>query len=172
MMHFTSFSSDMQEGIAHQLARFLRNDAAILGIGNDLRGDDGFGSILARRLCHEFAQTEFAQRIFDADTAPENYLGRLAKMHIAHLLILDAIVFGGAPSEVRIFDIDEIAAPFAMTHGPSNFRLLRIILPDVAIKILAVQPRKMEHGAQMSAEVQRAIDDLIGIFEGVLKSHA
>jgi len=170
--HCTSFSFDMEEGIAYWLSRFLCADAAILGIGNELRGDDGFGSVLARRLCQKFAQTALARRIFDAEGAPENYLGKLAKMRITHLLILDAIVFGGAPGEVRIFDIYETAAPFALTHGPSNFQLMRMVLPDVEIKILAVQPREMRHGARISAEVQRAIDELIGILEGALKSHA
>ena len=47
---------------------------AVLGIGNDLRGDDGVGSLVARSL-----RERFPDAAFDGGQAPENQAGPLRR---------------------------------------------------------------------------------------------
>ena len=82
----------------------LRGKTVIVGIGNSLRGDDGFGPALVQRL-----QGRVRPVCIDAGVAPENYLGRIVKEQPDTVLLVDAAHLGlepGIPSVNRIAATD------------------------------------------------------------------
>ncbi len=148
--------------IERTLRDFLRGNWAILGIGNRLRGDDGFGSFFAEKLKAALASTPFAERIYDGGIAPENYYGKLARQSYDRVLIVDAVVFDGAPGEIRFFRPEDLTSSLVMSHGPTSFEFLRALMPNADILILAVRPEKIRIGDKISPFLNEVIEHLVG----------
>ena len=83
----------------------------VIGVGNALRGDDGIGPELVRRLT---GAVHFA--LFDAGTTPENQLGPVIRAAPRTVLIVDALHFGGRPGTIRLFNPDEEHERTVVTH--------------------------------------------------------
>ncbi len=143
--------------------KFLRGNFAILGIGNTMRGDDGFGSIVATELKKIFSGNILGKKIFDGGIAPENFLGKIAKLGIEKLLIIDAVIFDGKPGELRIFAPGDFSKKISLTHGPTNFEMFEKFLPECEIIILAAVPKNLSLGQEISYEMQLAIKKTIEI---------
>ena len=156
----------MKREIVKQLEGFLRGEWVILGIGNRLRGDDGFGSIVAERL----GKVTSSERIFDGGVAPENFLGKIAKLNPRSMLILDAVVFDGEPAELRIFTPDDFGEQLTLTHGPTDFKLIKSFLGDVDMRILAANPVSVKFGAKLSPQIDKCIDDVVLTLATILVS--
>ncbi len=147
-----------ESALAQELGRFLSGRWGVLGIGNVLRSDDAFGSAVARRLLELFRDAPASSFIFDGGVAPENFVGKIARARIENLLVVDSVMFGGRYGELRLFDVEELFAPFVLTHGPSNFELLARALPETRIKVLASHPRNTRLGTKMSPQVLEAVE--------------
>lgn len=145
------------------LKNFLTGNFAILGIGNTMKADDGFGSIVASELRKRLSVTPIEKRIFDGGIAPENFLGKILNMGIERLLIIDAVLYDGKASELSIFSAKELFGKFSLTHGPSNFAIFQNFLPKCEIAILAAMPRNLSFGKPLSAEMKAAIEHAIDL---------
>ncbi|MCD6418799.1 hydrogenase maturation protease [bacterium] len=158
----------MEPEIFKKLQEILTGDFAILGIGNAIRGDDGFGTLLAQRLSEKFRNTRLSTRIFIGGLAPENMMGKIAKINPEKLLILDAVVFGGKPGTTKIFSAEELSSPFTMTHGPTNFSMMKLFLPNTEISVLAVRPKSVKLKDEMSDEVKSSLEEIFKIIGEIL----
>ena len=166
-------SSQKIDEIFDEIARFLSGNWAILGIGNRLRGDDAFGSIVAEKLKEKFKNSAFDEKIFDGASAPENYFGKLIKLNCERILVIDAIIFDAPAGELRIFSPENLSSPMMMTHGPSNFYMMQMALPESSIKILAVAPKNLAFGEPISREIKsvslRVVESLGRILENIVR---
>ena len=61
----------------------------LLGVGNRLRGDDGVGSYLVKRL-----QKKMKIPLIDASDVPENYIGPIENSGANLVLVVDAADIG------------------------------------------------------------------------------
>lgn len=156
--------------IERTLRDFLRGDWAILGIGNRLRGDDGFGSFFAAELKSALAGTPYAERIYDGGIAPENYYGKLARVGYDRILIVDAVVFDGAPGEIRFFRPEDFGSPLVLSHGPTSFEFLRMLMPDAKVLVLAVRPKKIRIGDTLSSPLKEALEPLTALVKNLVSS--
>ncbi|MBD3367395.1 MAG: hydrogenase maturation protease [Candidatus Eisenbacteria bacterium] len=136
----------------------LRRPFVVLGVGNDLRGDDAAGSLVARALIERCPD-----RAFDGGQAPENYLGPLRRAGAETVLLVDAADFGGAPGEIRFLNPDDVESAGIATHGAPLGMLMRALSDElgVATMLLAVQAGQTRLGAPMSDEVRAACDEII-----------
>jgi coenzyme F420 hydrogenase subunit delta len=144
----------------------------ILGCGNILFGDDGFGPAVARR-CLEACLIPSDVSVLNAGTSVRNILFDvlLAEDKPSRIVILDAIDCGREPGE--IFDLDLDAYPrhkvddFSMHQVPTS-NLLRELrdLGGVAVSVLACQvghiPQEVSPGlsAPVAESVERAVQRL------------
>ncbi len=131
----------------------------VLGVGNDLRGDDGFGPALGARLEGRVAAT-----VFLTHDLPEDYAVKAADLRPDVVLLLDAADLGAEPGRVRLIRAQDIPPTPGVTHRPSLEMMARFLELDAGAEtwVLGVQP-DMEHlglGAEMSATVARAVDEL------------
>lgn len=146
-----------------ELLSRLRTDAVLLGVGNGLSGDDGFGPQLVKRL-----RPVLGERAIDGGLAPENWAGPIIKLAPETLIIADAVAFGGEPGEIRVLEPEDLEQGIPATHGPGFGMLvayLREIAPSITITILAVQPVATGLGRPISEPIKRAIDRLAGLVE-------
>jgi len=130
----------------------------ILGVGNPLRGDDGFGPAFIAEL-----NGIPGVLCLDAGSAPENYLGKIIKEDPDNVLIVDAAHLEKSPGEYDILRKDEIIRSGFTTHDLSPVMFIEYLEERTRADIimLAVQPESLEMGAGMSAPVRRTLDDLV-----------
>lgn len=142
------------------LQSVLASRPAIIGIGNELRGDDGAGIAIIEKLL----QIGYPNALAVYDT-PENYLQKIASMDGESRLWIDIINWDSDPGDYRIFLPQEIHHFAISTHNYSPTVLLEYLkplrpLPDY---FLGIQPLNLSLGSQISAAVQDAIDEIITI---------
>ena len=134
-----------------------RTPAAIVGVGNRLRADDGAGSRVAERLRERGCGT-----VFDAETVPENYLGVLLATLPGRVLFVDAARWNGRPGECRLDPIGALAPRRESTHAPSLALLAGILERHGGdCWLLGIQPATTAHGAAMSPDVERSVDNVV-----------
>ena len=140
--------------LASELAPLVARPWLLVGIGSDLRGDDAFGPLLARRL----AEDGFPA--LDAGTSPESMTGPIVRSGAEVLILADAANLGAPGGTLRLLDPDAVVEGGTSTHDPS-LRLLIAYLQaqrPFTVRILAVEPVRKGLGSTPSPEVLAAIE--------------
>ena len=129
----------------------------VVGIGNPLRGDDGFGPALIERL-----QGKVSMVCIDAGNAPENYLGRIVKEEPDTILLVDVAHLDLEPGQYRILQPDDILKCGLTTHDMSSRMLIEYLnnQTQADIFMLAVQPQNISLGEAMSERLNRTLDEI------------
>jgi len=128
-----------------------------VGIGNRLRGDDGFGPLLVDHL-----RGCVGWPLVDAGETPENHIGRIVSFSPERVLLLDAVAWGSRPGGIGFFPGDEIPFDGVCTHSMS-LRLFADMLTaraDCAVGLLGIQPKGLELGRPLSAEVESGVGEV------------
>jgi len=73
----------------------------VLGLGNELLGDDGFGPVLIREIAWKYCESASEVECLDGGTQGLALLGRICRRKA--LIILDALMAGQAPGTVSVF---------------------------------------------------------------------
>lgn len=132
--------------------KLFRGNVAILGVGNELLGDDGVGVYVARKLK--------GKNIINAGVAPENFIGKIKKMNPGRIVIFDALEFGGKPGEVKVVDARKTEGLKISTHSlPLSF--FSELFEDIEIYVVGMQPKSKEFGSELSSDVKRSADNLV-----------
>ena len=151
------------------LSDILKKNPVILGVGNVLRRDDGFGSLLAQRL-----KKVMGQRVIDGGIAPENFLGHLVKQNSLSILIIDALDFGGIAGEFKIFYPQDLnTTNFFTTHNSSLSLLIKFLQQqsEADIIILAVQPKAIKFGEGLSKELSLSLEKIERFILGQMRNN-
>ncbi|MBI1763467.1 MAG: hydrogenase maturation protease [Acidobacteria bacterium] len=139
-----------------------RLNAIVLGIGNPLLGDDGFGVEVARQLKDTLDDIE----IVDGGSQGLYLLPYLQGR--THIIVADAIAFGGQPGE--IVKLDAAQVPAKLRHKISEHQIgfnevlaLLQLLGETPREFLffGVQPKHHEWAAPLSDEVAAAIPQVV-----------
>lgn len=149
------------------LPEFCRKSVLILGCGNVLFGDDGFGPAVV-----EWLETHCKERMpddvcaLDAGTGARTILFTLmlSERRPAKLIVVDAVDAGRAPGEVFTLEIDELPIrkidDFSMHQLPTS-NLLREIqeLGGVDVRIVACQVERIPDSVSpgLSDTLQQAV---------------
>jgi hydrogenase maturation protease len=142
----------LPEGLSPLLAR----PWLLVGVGSDLRGDDAFGPLLARRLAGAGLPA------LDAGTSPESATGPILRRGAEVLILADVGDLGAPPGTARLLEPAALALGGTSTHDPSLSLLTAYLTSQrpMTVRVLAVQPARKGLGAPVSPEVLAAIDDL------------
>ncbi|MFH0990801.1 MAG: hydrogenase maturation protease [bacterium] len=145
----------------------------LLGVGNEFRGDDAAGILIARALLKSVSERITVREIqYEASTLVELLKGWHA------VIVVDAAQSGGRPGTIRHFDVSRQPLPamflHASTHaiGPAEaIELSRALghLPRI-VHIIAIEGKNFEMGSPMSVEVQRALPELEQAVNSVIES--
>jgi len=140
------------------LGTLLNGKVIILGVGNTLLSDDGAGSILASRI-----KNKLPYQVYEAGPSPENYLEKIVKEKPDTLLIIDAVDFSGKPGEINILEAKDIqTVNLFSTHNASITLSIKYLQNNfkVDIIILAIQPKSVSFGDNLSPEITQALSKL------------
>lgn len=114
---------------------------AIVGIGNELNGDDAAG-VLAIRHLHRSLPVLNNVLLVEGSVAPENFTSVIRKFSPDWVWLLDAAEMGVEPGTVRLVDWQTSGGVTAISHGlpPTLFaRFLKAEL-GVSIFLFGIQP--------------------------------
>lgn len=146
----------------YRLDKKLNGKLLLLGIGNCLRGDDGFGSELAKLI-----KDKVSIKVLDTQMAPENFLGVILKERPNMVLFVDAVDFGGNIGDVKLFNLKTTKTKnFFLTHNTSPSLLFEFLKNHIhaELYLLAIQPKDISFGQDMSPEIKERLLELKNYF--------
>jgi hydrogenase 3 maturation protease len=140
--------------ICEQLKKIRGRSILVIGIGNTLKGDDGAGCIVCQQL-----KDTFSERVIDAGTVPENYIGPIIEKRPEVLVVVDAIDFGGSAGQIKIFKPEELSSVAISTHTLSPRLFVDVVCESIptAVWFVGIQPGQTALGEGLSAEVEKAV---------------
>ncbi|MEM2448842.1 MAG: hydrogenase maturation peptidase HycI [Candidatus Bathyarchaeia archaeon] len=155
------------------LSKLLKNKhrIVVLGIGNTLRCDDGFGVHVASSL----KQINFENvLILDAGATPEAVLDDILEYKPSHLIIVDTIDANRKPGDLIIarFEdlLDEVAVSTHRLPLTLLVKYLRLMGFDGEVILVGVQPRDLSFGETLTPEVEEAIHVVTDLLRIVLST--
>ena len=131
----------------------LKGKVVIIGMGNIMRGDDGFGPALVEAL-----KGKIEALCIDAGTSPENYAGKIIKENPDTVLFADATDLGLQPGRYEILKTDEIMKSGFTTHDISPRMFIEYLetRTKADIYMLGMQPQNIAFGSGMSDSIKKA----------------
>lgn len=155
------------------MKEFLKNHKkiAILGIGNEIKGDDGLGPSIAKKLSKLFQDNENIV-VYDGGTVPENYTGSIRKVNPTHIILVDAVEMKKKPGYIRVVQKEEIANYNISTHAMPISFLIKFMETTIGGKIIliGVQPKSMELDEGISKEVETSINTVVNALFKLINS--
>jgi hydrogenase maturation protease len=138
----------------------------VLGVGNLIMSDDGFGIHVIRRLEETVSLPEEVQ-VLDGGTAGLDLLYYLEGLK--RLIIIDAVEMQKPAGTLTRMVNDEIPAYLSIKMSPHDVGLsdmlfaakLRDLHPEEVI-VLGVQPGYVDMGLELSPEVLVQVDVVVG----------
>lgn len=141
-----------------------RARVTVLGLGNEFRGDDGVGRVVARRL-RETALPGVAVREESGEGAALMDAWKVADA----VILVDAVHSGAAPGTIHRLDASRIPVPsrffhysthaFSVAEAVELARALNQLPPRLII--YGVEGKDFAAGEKLSPEVAAAVDELL-----------
>ena len=129
----------------------------VIGVGNELKADDGIGLSVAKQLQDE-GMGDKDTMVIPAEV-PENYIQPIAKFRPELLVLVDTADFQGKSGEVRAIKDEEISKVFTSTHSVPLILFIEAIkkqAPKTRTIFIGIQPKQLAFGKPMSPEVKKA----------------
>jgi hydrogenase 3 maturation protease len=155
-----------------QLGDFLKDyeKLVILGVGNELKCDDGIGPYIIKRLQEQIVEDKDRLLFIDAQTVPENFTGKIRKENPTHLIIVDACLMGGEPGDMKIVDNDDFAQIGISTHSMSLAFFVKYLKQDTDFQIIfvGIEPESMDFADRPTPKVEDAANDFIKVLKEII----
>lgn len=133
----------------------------ILGIGNELLGDEGVGVHAARRLNNEILPQQ--TRAVEVGTAILDTLDELEQAD--RIIVIDAMQNGNAPGTVYKIPLDECSGSpcIASMHGFDLFRVMALAgrTTPPPVTVFGVEPGVIDWSMELSPPVAASLPHLL-----------
>ena len=134
---------------------------AVLGIGNELNGDDSAGVLIARKLMSAGGNRPNLL-ILDCGTIPENASGPLRNFQPNLILMIDVAELGEEPGFISFVDPKQVRGFSASSHSLPLSVLTQFLSTEFGCDVLlcCIQPLSMEFDQGLSEPVEKAANEL------------
>ena len=140
------------------------NRSVVIGLGNPLMSDDGFGLRVLQRLIEAYEMPPDVELV-DGGTWGLSLLPAVESSR--RLLLIDAIDIGVTPGEVVSLTSDEIPGMLSMKVSPHHVDMLDVLAltrlrgtRPAELLAIGVQPECVNFGLGLSDCVESRIDDV------------
>jgi hydrogenase 3 maturation protease len=122
--------------LTDELSKYDKDRIVFVGLGNELREDDGAGLELVERLKSKkiFHKSHF----LIARRNPENHLEAILNYNPQVVIFIDAAEWNGNPGEIKIFNDDEISKTEFSTHTFSITMIKDFLLKNQQMNFMFV----------------------------------
>ncbi len=133
---------------------------AVLGIGNDLKADDGVGPYIIEQLQN---RNPLHIELINASTVPENFISHLIESNPQLILLIDAALMQAKPGTIKLIDKDAIGGIVFSSHQLPLTFFIEYLENNITttILILGIQPATDEFTHPLSEPVQQAATEII-----------
>jgi hydrogenase 3 maturation protease len=171
-MYSPYWSEQLNQKLALAAARKRQNNpiptplrVAVVGVGNEMNGDDAAGNQIAVKLK---ALSGFPEHFLpiNAGSIPENASGVLRRFHPDVVLLVDAADFGGDVGDVKWLEADQIGGMSASSHTLPLPVLGQFLEAELNCKVeyLGIQPENIVFDTPISLAVSRSIARVVQVF--------
>lgn len=155
-----------------QLNSFLEGfeKLIVLGVGNELKCDDGVGPYIIKKLKEENIEDAKRLLFINAETVPENFTGKIRKEKPTHLIIVDACLMDCEPGDMKIVNKYDFADIGISTHSMSLSFFVRYLERDTDFGIIfvGIEPESMDYSEKPTQKVEKAANEFINILKGIV----
>ncbi len=159
--------SALEEGLRKFISGARR--VAVLGIGNDLRTDDGLGPFVTEELNinHPDLMVE------NVGSVPEAFAHPLAEFGAERVIMVDAADMGKPAAHIDLITKERIGGVAISTHSMPLSLLMMYLEQETRGKtiLLGVQPKSIAFGEGLTPEIHDAAQRVIRILRRVLQQH-
>jgi coenzyme F420 hydrogenase subunit delta len=118
----------------------------IIGIGNDLFGDDGFGPRVIDYIRANYNLSSDIE-VINAGSSPDFLLDELSETDTKKIIIIDVFDTGRTPGELSVISAEDLPKVFPqrLTHHLPISELIREIVKvrNIDIQVITCQPEKI-----------------------------
>ena len=154
-----------------QLSDFLSDcdKLIVLGVGNELKCDDGVGPFVIKKLKEENIENNNLMFI-NAETVPENFTGKLRKENPTHIIIVDACLMDGQPGDMKIVNKYDFSNIGISTHSMSLSFFVRYLEKDNDFRIIfvGIEPKSLDYSENLTENVENAAYKFIDVLKGII----
>ncbi len=129
----------------------------IVGIGNELNGDDGAALIVIRQLRMLLPPSD-SLLLLEGSIAPENYTATIRRFRPDWIWLVDAAEMGLPCADIAILETEPVEGMLPSTHSMPLSLLARFLEKETAARvfIFGIQPENIEPFTEISAQVRKA----------------
>ena len=158
-------------GFEEELKDFIAGakKIAVLGIGNDLRTDDGLGLFIIDNLKID----DPSIMIENVGSVPEGFAKNLASFGAERVIMVDAADMLKPPGHIELITKDRIGGITISTHRMPLSFLMMYLEQETGGKslLIGIQPKSIQFGDGLTPEIQEVVDKTITSLENILKQH-
>ncbi|MBR2557786.1 MAG: hydrogenase maturation peptidase HycI [Methanobrevibacter sp.] len=140
-----------------------------MGIGNELKCDDGIGPFIINKLKMENIEND-KLLLINAETVPENFTGKIKKENPTHIMLIDACLMDSNPGEIKIVDSQDFANIGISTHSMSLSYFVKYLQQgnDFKIIFVGIEPESMDYSDKPTEVVEKSALEFIDLIKGIL----
>jgi hydrogenase 3 maturation protease len=163
---------DTPQSVAEKMRLWLQGAERVLlvGVGNESRGDDGAGVLVAQAMEKHVSSK---LRVMNLEEAPARLLPDAIDFAPSHIIVVDATMFNALPGSVRLMRLDEMErVRSSSTHDLPVSVAVGLVTSEIQAKSIAIgiQPKTVCVGCEMSTEVRRACGQVVSLLDEQLAS--
>lgn len=134
----------------------LTSRTVILGVGNEIKGDDGLGPYIAKGLDSEFIA-------IDGKSVPEAYAHEVISHSPKVVLIVDAAKMGSRPGSVGLFKKEDVKNLSFSSHSMPLSMLAKHLENNTgcSVFIIGIEPEDTNFGMNLTDTVKESANDLM-----------
>ena len=161
---------------------------ALVGIGNQINGDDGAGVLILRILTEMRSMSTLNQQLpeqpqpsplaqgncllVEAGLAPENFTGTLRRFQPDLVVLIDAADMGLPAGEIACLDWRDAGGWSASTHTLPLNMVSAYLVSEVGcqVMVLGIQPLQTGMEEPLSQPVERAVAEIVAGLQEWIKA--
>lgn len=138
---------------------------AIIGIGNELNGDDAAGVLIVRKIKNNLPENKQIL-IVEGSIAPENHTGVIRSFKPDWIWLFDAADLGDKPGSVQLIDLEKVQSIGADTHRLAPTLLLSFLSLELEFKafLFGINPESVEPFTEVSDTIEKSIENTSRFF--------
>ncbi|MFH1223885.1 MAG: hydrogenase maturation peptidase HycI [Pseudomonadota bacterium] len=152
-----------------ELLKFFKTGAkdpkiTVLGVGSEIKSDDGAGHYAAGRLAAKNKKNENKNiQVLSSGTAPENYTSDIKRFETTHLIIIDAAETGKKPGTITLIPRKDIAGVTFSTHVLPLSVMLDYLSQSIEFEtlVIGIEPEKLSFGQELTKNVDDAVNKIV-----------
>lgn len=146
-----------------------------MGVGNDLRGDDSAGLIMARTLLGDESIVNLSNLlVLEGGPAPENSTGKIRAFQPDLVLIIDAANLNASPGTIQWISLESIDGMSASSHSLPLSVLAHFLILELGcdVAVLGIQPEQNGIGSELTPSVHAAVNEIVAEISTFYYSHS